>query len=90
MNRADVVNELARRWAAMVENGEFDAEEMEMSLEEQINGGCQGWDCSLEEADINPDLVDELRLDLDDEEGQEEWLEIVQDAARRYLSQIGK
>lgn len=90
MKRAEVIKELAARWAAMVESGEFDAEEMKMSLEEQVNANCQGWDCSLEEAEINPDLVEELDLDLETEEGQEEWLSVVQDAARRYLGWIGK
>ena len=86
MKRAMAIKRLIQNWRQLVKNGDFDAEEMRQSLEEQINGGCQGWDASLEELEIDPELAKIMGYgeELTDEQ-VEQWCGIVVEAAQKYL-----
>ena len=87
MNKA--IEKLIQNWKQLVENGDFDAEEMRQSLEEQVNGGCQGWDASLEELEADPELAEIMGYGEElTEEQEDEWLEIVTEAAKRYLEEV--
>lgn len=87
MNKA--IEKLIQNWKQLVENGDFDAEEMRQSLEEQVNGGCQGWDASLEELETDPELAEIMGYGEElTEEQEDEWLEIVTEAAKRYLEEV--
>ena len=76
---------LVERWAELVESGEFTQEEMVKSLNEQIDANSQGWDASAEELD--EELIEVMGYDEDEitDEQLEDWLAVVQEAARRYL-----
>lgn len=87
--RQQIINKLVEIWRQMIEDGEFDAEEMRQSLEEQAYGGCQGWDNSLEELECHPELGEMLGYDEDlTDEQFDQWQEIVIEAARRYLDEV--
>lgn len=73
-------------WEELVESGEFSLEDMLESLTEQVEENCQGWDCSTEELDNSPELFDIMGYDEDMTDEQiDEWLEIVQEAAREFI-----
>lgn len=87
MARIDrAIEMLLDRWHALVDNGDMSAEELEESLQEQVDMGCQGWDSC--EDDLEEDIAAVMAYDLDDmtEEQWDEWLEVVQTAAKMYLS----
>lgn len=90
-NRNEAIQRLVNNWNELVECGDFDADEMIESLTEQIDGACQGWDSSLEELDSDPELKDIMGYDeeLTDEQANE-WLDIVTEAARKYIEGVNK
>lgn len=85
--KQEAIRRLVSNWEDLVECGDFSEEEMVESLIEQIDGGCQGWDSSLEELDADPELLDIMGYDeeLSDEQ-VEEWAGIVTEAAKKYVS----
>lgn len=85
--RDKVIWRLVGRWKRVVFFGDFDKEEMRKSLEEQVYGGCQGWDSSLDGLEINPDLAEDMGYDVENmtDEQLAEWRDIVIEAAKKYL-----
>ena len=85
--REKAIEKLISNWKGLVENGEFEPEEMRESLWEQANHAGQGWDSSFEEFESDPELLDIMGYDLDEmtDEQDDEWVEIVTEAAKRYL-----
>lgn len=83
---------LIANWNALVREGEFTREEMTDSLTDQINADGQGWDMSLEELDSQPELMEIMGYDEDGltDEQADEWLTVVQDAARKWLDKHNK
>lgn len=83
---------LIANWNALVREGEFTREEMTDSLTDQIDADGQGWDMSLEELDNQPELIEVMGYDeggLTDEQ-VDEWLAVVQGAARKWLDKYSK
>lgn len=78
---------LINNWENLIICREMSKQEMIESLREQVNMDCQGWDASLEELDCQPELLEIMGYteDLTDEQ-TDEWLHIVQDAARDFLN----
>lgn len=87
MNKA--IERLVQNWKQLVQNGDLEEQEMIESLKEQVNGGCQGWDSSLEELETDPELAEIMGYgeELTDEQ-ESEWLGIVIEAAKRYLREV--
>lgn len=82
---------LVAAWDAMVAEGEMDEMELAQSLAEQADGGCQGWDSSMEDAESHPELALLVGLDPESEDDQDEameaWGRVVGEAARQWLRQ---
>lgn len=92
-NERKAVNMLAKAWDTMVGNmaGDMDEIEMAQSLINQIEGGCQGWDMSVEDAEDHPEIAALVGLDMDadpdeQEDAWEAWGRVVGEAARRWLA----
>lgn len=87
------ISALVEAWNETVDEG-FGETEMAQSLIEQIEGGCQGWDASVEDAEDHPDIA--LMIGLDPEAEPEDpdemedlwetWGRVVGEAARRWLA----
>lgn len=86
--RNAAIVKLINNWRELVRTGEMGKYEMIESLQEQVDKNCQGWDMSLEELDLDPTLGFIMGYDIDymTDEQVDEWEDIVDEAARIYLS----
>lgn len=83
---AQVKVQMIGRWDGLVKSGEIALGEMIESLDNQVHGGCQGWDASTEEYEgLAEENGWEIEGAFDTDEHVDKWLEIVQDTAREWL-----
>lgn len=87
--REKAIQRLLENWRSLVDNGDFSAEEMIESLTEQVEHTSQGWDCSTEDLEEDPELAEMLGYDIDSmtDDQWNEWQEIVTEAAKIYLGE---
>jgi len=95
-NEMAAVAGLVAAWDALVDSGDMDGAEMAATLVEQTEGGRQGWDTSVEDAESHPELAALVGLDMgmdaeledpdEQEEAWEAWGRVVGEAARRWLA----
>lgn len=77
---------LVMQWEDIVSSGDMSASDMIESLDVQVNGGCQGWDCSDEElTDVYAGMLGYDYPDNMTDREYDEWQDIVIDAANIYL-----
>lgn len=91
------IEALVEAWDAVVDSGDMSEIEMAESLTDQVEGGAQGWDMSVEDAEDHPEIAAMIGLDPEadpetDEEMErweaaaEAWGRVVGEAARRWLA----
>lgn len=83
MMREVIKAELKQRWAELVADGNMTEEELRQSLQDQVDGYL---DLSMDE--IQEQDTERMGWEYGDmtDEQMDEWTEIVNEAAREYLS----
>lgn len=86
--REKVIGRLISNWKDLVDTGAFTEEDMLSSLEMQVEHSGQGWDMSLEDLEADPGMAEMMGYDIDNmtDEQVDEWREVVEEAAERYLA----
>lgn len=94
MSEQKAIEALTKAWDAVVDSGDISEIEMAESLTDQVEGGTQGWDMSIEDAEDHPEIAAMIGLDPEaDPEDPDEmedlweaWGRVVGEAARRWLA----
>lgn len=78
------IEKLIANWERLVAEGDMEPEAMAESLRDQVSGYM---DLSAEDLEGDPELAEMMGYNIDDmtDEQVDEWKEVVEEAAKRYL-----